>query len=103
MAAPLTLNERALRLADHMAANAGAPPTRRPAHPGGPARPDCGGKAEGGLPARPGPGPRLPARQAGGRLGPGDCAGVPCLLAQVMTDNPVIACMASQYAGWQVQ
>jgi methenyltetrahydromethanopterin cyclohydrolase len=33
-------------------------------------------------------------------LVPGDILGVACPLVQVMTDHPVLACMASQYAGW---
>ena len=32
----------------------------------------------------------------------GEVAGVPCPLVQVLTDQPVLACLASQYAGWQV-
>jgi methenyltetrahydromethanopterin cyclohydrolase len=35
-------------------------------------------------------------------LAPGDVDGVPCPLVQVQTDHPVLACMASQYAGWQI-
>ncbi len=27
---------------------------------------------------------------------------IPCSLVQVATDHPILACMASQYAGWQV-
>jgi methenyltetrahydromethanopterin cyclohydrolase len=36
-------------------------------------------------------------------LVPGDVEGVPCPVVQVQTDQPVVACMASQYAGWQVE
>src|SRR5437764_12837679 len=35
-------------------------------------------------------------------LTPGDVAGVPCPVVQVQTDQPVLACMAAQYAGWQI-
>ena len=35
-------------------------------------------------------------------LVPGDITGVACPLVQVITDHPVLACMASQYAGWPV-
>src|SRR5262249_39941657 len=35
-------------------------------------------------------------------LVPGEVAGIPCASVQVMTDHPVLACMASQYAGWQI-
>jgi methenyltetrahydromethanopterin cyclohydrolase len=103
MAAPLTLNERALRLADHMVANASALRVEVHTTPGGGRVLDCGVKVEGGLNAGLGLARVCLAGQAEVSLVPGDCAGVPCLLAQVMTDNPVTACMASQYAGWQVQ
>ena len=33
---------------------------------------------------------------------PGDVAGIACPVVQVFTDVPVLACMASQYAGWQI-
>ena len=101
MAAPLTLNERALRLADHLAANAATLRIDVQAVAGARVL-DCGVKAEGGLNAGLGLARVCLAGQAEVGLVPGDCAGVPCLLAQVMTDNPVLACMASQYAGWQI-
>jgi len=102
MAAPVTLNERALRLADHMAANAAA--LRIDVHNVGGARVlDCGVKAEGGLNAGLGLARVCLAGQAEVGLVPGECGGLSGLLVQVFTDNPVIACMASQYAGWQVQ
>jgi methenyltetrahydromethanopterin cyclohydrolase len=103
MAAPLTLNERALRLADHMAANAAALRIDVHTTPGGGRVLDCGVKAEGGLNAGLALARVCLAGQAEVGLLPGECAGVPCLLAQVWSDNPVMACMASQYAGWQVQ
>src|SRR2546423_15586629 len=79
MAAPLTLNERALRLADHMAANAAA--LRIDVQTVGGARVfDCGVKAEGGLNAGLGLARVCLAGQAEVCLVPGDCAGVPCLL-----------------------
>lgn len=33
---------------------------------------------------------------------PGDVAGRPCPHVQVVTDWPILACLASQYAGWQL-
>ena len=33
---------------------------------------------------------------------PGELAGRPCPQVQVITDHPVLACLASQYAGWQI-
>src|SRR5436309_779957 len=35
-------------------------------------------------------------------LVPGDVAGIACPHIQVASDQPVLACMASQYAGWQI-
>jgi methenyltetrahydromethanopterin cyclohydrolase len=102
MPAALTLNERAQRIADYMAANADT--LRIEPHSVGTARVlDCGVKAEGGLEA----GLSL-ARVCLAGLGtvsllPGDCTGVPGLDVQVVSDHPLLACMASQYAGWQVQ
>ncbi len=63
---------------------------------------DCGAKVPGGLRA----GVEL-ARVCMAGLGdvtiaPGDVDGVPCPIIQVLTDHPVAACLASQYAGWQL-
>lgn len=63
---------------------------------------DCGVKARGGL----GAGLDL-ARICMAGLGevslvPGEVAGRPVALVQVSTDHPVAACLASQYAGWQI-
>jgi methenyltetrahydromethanopterin cyclohydrolase len=96
-----TLNERAQRLADHLAANAAA--LRCAVHQVGGARViDCGVKVEGGLQAGlalarvclSGQGEVTLVPGSGEALGP---------LVQVMTDVPVSACMASQYAGWQIE
>src|SRR5262249_14758525 len=35
-------------------------------------------------------------------LCPGDVSGIACPVVQVASDAPVLACMASQYAGWQI-
>jgi methenyltetrahydromethanopterin cyclohydrolase len=43
------------------------------------------------------------AGQADVTLVPGDVAGIPCPVVQVSSDVPVLACMASQYAGWQIK
>src|SRR5579885_31589 len=99
---PATLNELAARLADRMAADADA--LRIGVQQVAGARVlDCGVKAEGGLDAG-----LLLARVclsdlADVSLAAGDVAGVPCPQVQVRTDHPVRACMASQYAGWQVK
>ncbi len=102
MAAPLTLNERALRLADHMAANAASLRVAVSTVAGARVL-DCGVKAEGGLQAGLGLARVCLAGQAEVTLVPGEAAGVPCPVVQVTTDAPVLACMASQYAGWQVR
>jgi methenyltetrahydromethanopterin cyclohydrolase len=101
VATSLTLNERAQRLADHLASTAGA--ARIAVHQIAGARIlDCGIEAEGGLQAGLGMARVCLAGQAEVALVPGEAAGVPCPQIQVVTDNPMIACMASQYAGWQI-
>src|SRR5207248_4517685 len=63
---------------------------------------DCGVQTQGGLEAGMGLASVCLAGRAEVSLGPGDVAGIPCPEVQVATDHPVLACMASQYAGWQV-
>jgi methenyltetrahydromethanopterin cyclohydrolase len=63
---------------------------------------DFGVKAEGGLQAGLGLTRVCLANLAEVTLGSGEIDGVACPLVQVATDWPVAACMASQYAGWQV-
>ena len=103
MAAPLTLNERALRLADHMAANAAGLRVAVQTTAAGARVLDCGVQAEGGLNAGLGLARVCLAGLAEVAIVPGEAAGVACPAVQVTTDAPVLACMASQYAGWQVQ
>jgi methenyltetrahydromethanopterin cyclohydrolase len=102
LAASLTLNERALRLADHLAANSAAFRIEVHQTPAGARVLDCGIKTPGGLQA----GLRLAqvclAGQADVTLTPGDLGGMPCVQVSVASDHPVLACMASQYAGWQI-
>jgi methenyltetrahydromethanopterin cyclohydrolase len=101
VATSLTLNERALRLADHLASTAAA--ARIAVGQVGGARVlDCGIEAEGGLQAGLGMARVCLAGQAEVSLVPGDVAGRPCPQLQVVTDHPILACMASQYAGWQI-
>ncbi len=101
MAALPTLNERALRLADHMAANALA--LRIDVSSVGGARVlDCGIKVEGGLQAGLGLARVCLAGQAEVSIFPGSIPDLPCPQVQVLSDNPVRGCMAAQYAGWQV-
>jgi methenyltetrahydromethanopterin cyclohydrolase len=98
----LTLNERALRLADHLAANAGAHRVEVTHTASGARILDCGVRAEGGLQAGLALSRICLAGQAEVTLVPGNLGGIPGPLVQVATDQPVAACMASQYAGWQI-
>lgn len=96
------LNERANRLADMMAANAASLRVGVHQLPGGARGIDCGLTARGGYEA----GLAL-ARICLADLGavcviPGRVGGVSRPMIQVVTDHPVAACMASQYAGWKV-
>jgi methenyltetrahydromethanopterin cyclohydrolase len=64
---------------------------------------DCGVKAPGGLQAGLALARVCMSGQAEVALTSGEAAGVGCQLVTVHTDHPVLACMASQYAGWQVK
>jgi len=93
----VTLNERANTVADHLAASADA---LRIAVQGisGARVIDCGVQATGGLQAGVGLARTCLADLGDvalirGQFGPA---------VQVQTDHPVAACMASQYAGWQI-
>jgi methenyltetrahydromethanopterin cyclohydrolase len=97
------LNERALRYADHMAGNAAALRIGVETTRSGARVLDCGLKVEGGLQAGLGLARVSLGGQADVALVPGDVGGVASAVVQVSTDNPVVACMACQYAGWQVQ
>src|SRR5262245_54798959 len=63
---------------------------------------DCGVKTPGGIQAGLSLARVCLAGQADVSLLPGDVAGIACPLIQVASDHPVLACMASQYAGWQI-
>jgi methenyltetrahydromethanopterin cyclohydrolase len=95
------LNERAWRLADHLAGQASA--LRLIAQTTGGVRwLDCGIEAPGGLQAGLSLARVCMAGLAEVSLSPGEVANVPCMNVSVSTDHPVSACMASQYAGWQI-
>lgn len=101
MAAQPTLNERAQRLADHMVATAAA--LRVACHTTAGARIiDCGVNTPGGLQAGLALARVCVAGQAEVCLAPGEINALPCPSVQIYSDNPVLACMAAQYAGWQV-
>lgn len=98
----LELNERAVRLVDSMVARATEFRVAVHALGSGARITDCGVKVEGGI--RTG---LMLARVCLGDLGevsivPGAVGELACPLVQVVTDHPVAACMASQYAGWQI-
>jgi methenyltetrahydromethanopterin cyclohydrolase len=98
----VTLNERALRLADYVAANAQALRIQAHTTTAGARLLDCGIKTPGGLQAGLALARVCLAGQAEVTLIPGEVAGVACPSVVVTTDHPVLACMASQYAGWQI-
>jgi methenyltetrahydromethanopterin cyclohydrolase len=99
---PPTLNERALRLADYMAANAASLRVAVHTTPTGARLIDCGIQTPGGLQAGVNLARICLAGLAEVSIVPGDVAGVAVPSVVVMTDAPVAACIASQYAGWQV-
>ncbi len=98
----LNLNERAWRLCDELAADAERLNVSVTHSPAGTRLIDCGVKATGGLEA----GRRL-ATICLADLGEVSItahrAGEPsCPTVTVFTDQPLLACLASQYAGWQL-
>jgi len=96
----MTLNERANRVADELERDA----TRlriAVGKVGGARILDCGGGVTGSLAAGLGLARACLADLADVRLVPGSAITGPAV--QVTTDDPVRACLASQYAGWQVQ
>jgi methenyltetrahydromethanopterin cyclohydrolase len=103
VAATPTLNERAQRLADYMASTAGGLRIAVQQTPGGAKVLDCGVNVSGGLQAGLALARVCLAGLAEVTVVPGDVAGPACPLIQVATDHPVAACMASQYAGWQIR
>ncbi len=102
MAFALQLNERARRLADRLEASAGDFRIHVSNLPSGGRLIDCGVKAEGGIQAGLGLARVCLADLAEVTLVAGEIGGLSLPLVQVVTDWPVAACMASQYAGWQV-
>jgi methenyltetrahydromethanopterin cyclohydrolase len=101
MSVTLTLNEQAWAVADRLA-EAAANLRIQVQTIGGARVLDCGVTADGGLQAGLGLARVCLADMAEVTLVPGEAAGVPCPVVQVATDAPVLACMASQYAGWKV-
>lgn len=99
----MTLNARALRLVEAMLKVADARQVAaQPIERGGRLI-DCGIEAHGGLAAGLDLARICLADLAEVSLVPGEVAGRPCPHVQVVTDHPVRACLASQYAGWAIQ
>ena len=98
----LTLNERAKRLADQLMTEAAGLRIDVSRSATGARLIDCGIQAEGGLRAGLSLARICMADLAEVTILPGEIAGVTCPHVQVLTDFPVLACMASQYAGWQI-
>ena len=98
----MTLNARALALVKSLIARADLDRVSVRDVEGGGRVVDCGVSAPGGL----GAGLAM-ARICLAGLGdvaivPGEVDGRPLPVVQVVTDHPVAACLASQYAGWQL-
>jgi methenyltetrahydromethanopterin cyclohydrolase len=99
----LSLNDRAHELADRLAADADALRVAVRTPPGGTRVIDCGSAVPGGLEA----GRRFGEITMGGL---GSVTFAPLGLAgrwfpglTVVTDHPALACLAAQYAGWQIK
>ena len=96
----ISVNQRALCVVDSLLAHEAE--RRVAVHPveGGGRYIDCGIKTRGGLIT----GTELARVCLGGAaqvtIVPGDLAGRATMLVQVITDHPVLDCLASQYAGW---
>ncbi len=102
MANVQTLNERAQRLADYAALQAAALRIAVHTTAAGARLIDCGIKAPGGVQAGLALAKICMAGQAEITIVPGDVAGIALPQVMIATDHPVAACMASQYAGWQI-
>jgi methenyltetrahydromethanopterin cyclohydrolase len=98
-----TLNERALRLADYVASIAAALRVQVQTTNAGARVIDCGVKTPGGVQAGLALARVCLAGQAEVALVPGDIAGAACPVVTLATDHAVLACMACQYAGWEVK
>src|SRR3954469_7880750 len=96
-----SLNERAWKFADLMASR--AEDLRIATHSVGGARViDCGIAVPGGLAAGTGLGVACRSGLGDVRATAGEMDGIAGPQVQVLTDHPIRACLASQYAGWQI-
>src|SRR5947208_10862728 len=97
----VSLNERAMNVANALASNSAA--LRLEVHDVGGARIiDCGVKVKGSLQGGLGLAWACVADLANISLVPGVVDGIACPHIHLWSDQPVLACMASQYAGWQI-
>jgi methenyltetrahydromethanopterin cyclohydrolase len=96
------LNARSLRIVEALAARAEERRVIVHAVEVGGRVIDCGIEARGGLLAGLDLARICMAGLAEIAIVPGEVAGRACPGVQVVTDNPVAACLASQYAGWQL-
>ena len=99
----LALNERAQRLADHLASNASNYRVAVHHLASGLRVIDSGIQASGGLQAGLSLAKICLAGLAEVSLIAGGAGGAACPIVQVATDHPISACMASQYAGWEIK
>lgn len=97
-----TLNEQALAVAEALAARADELRIKVHRTAGGATILDCGIEAPGGLHAGLGMARVCLAGRAEVSLAPDFLPDVPSPQVQVASDDPVRACMAAQYAGWQI-
>src|SRR6202795_3391827 len=91
-----------MRLAEYVATNAATLRIQVHTTTAGARLLDCGIKTPGGLQAGLALARVCLAGQAEIALVPGEGAGIACPAVVVTTDHPVLACMACQYAGWQI-
>jgi methenyltetrahydromethanopterin cyclohydrolase len=98
----MNLNARALGLVEGLLSRAAERRVSANAAEGGGRIIDCGIKSQGGLLAGLDLARICTAGLAEISLCAGEVAGRYCPLVQVLTDHPALACLASQYAGWQI-
>jgi methenyltetrahydromethanopterin cyclohydrolase len=98
----MNLNDRAWRYCDRLLETADELRLQVGVSPHGVRIVDCGVKASGGLRAGLALAEVCLADLAEVRLVPGRADVWPGPAVQVSTDQPIAACMASQYAGWQI-
>ena len=98
--APECLNDRAARLVDQLARNAAVSRVLIETLPGGGTWIDCGIQTPGGLAAGLAMARICMADLAEISIVSSHIPGLDRPAVQVTTDHPVLACMASQYAGW---